>query len=242
MRRSSEMGYSRFMASSGSKSQPITISETDVEHEITRLFGGSDQPGLVIRVHGGDGSASGRSAAFHELLQSLKLYDFHSGREEIRVEAPDVETVASALSVLADPSLKRRLFERILLTFGKRIVDPLGQILDTTPGGALLAHMARMRHDLLDSIHKLKLTHETQQILNRGPRKTAFGRLSRDAGRARGERPAASGYRAGAEYSAHHRGHVRASVSTSGPSTPAPSPTRCLGVWARASVCAKVRW
>ena len=153
------------MASSGSKSQPITVSEADVENEIARLFGGRDQAGLVIRVQGGDGSAAGRSAAFRDLLASLKLYDFHKKREEIRVAPPDKETIASALAVLANPGLKRRLFERILLTFGKHIVDPLGQILDTTPGGALLERMALIRDHLLDGIRKLKLTYETQEIL-----------------------------------------------------------------------------
>lgn len=150
---------------SGSKSQSITVSEADVENEITRLFGNHDQAGLVIRVQGGDGSAAGRSAAFSELLDSLQLYDFHKNRKEIRVAPPDKETIASALAVLANSGLKRRLFERILLTFGKRIVDPMGQILDTTPGGALLERIASIRNNLLDSIRELRLTYETQAIL-----------------------------------------------------------------------------
>lgn len=154
------------MSGSGSKSQPLRITENDVEQEIIRLFGDAAYSGLVIRVQGGDGSASGRRAAFHELLQSLEIYQFRKNRDEIRVKPPDSETIASALSVLANPQLKRRLFERILLTFGRRIVDPLGQILDTTPGGVLLARMTHMRTRLREWIRDLKLTSETQQIVS----------------------------------------------------------------------------
>lgn len=152
------------MTSSGSKSQPIIISESDVENEIVQLFGSLSETGLVIRVHGGN-SESHRNAAFRELLESLKLYDFHESSKEIAVEPPDAETIATALSVLSDPALKRRLFERILLTFGRRMVDPLGEILDTTPGGALLAHMTHIRANVLQGVRKLRLTHETQAIL-----------------------------------------------------------------------------
>ena len=152
------------MTSSGSKSQPIIISESDVEAEITQLFGSLSETGLVIRVHGGS-SETHRNLAFRELLESLELYEFHKSSKKIEVEPPDAETIASALSVLADPALKRRLFERILLTFGRSMVDPLGEILDTTPGGALLAHMTHIRANVLQGIRRLRLTHETQAIL-----------------------------------------------------------------------------
>ncbi|MCG8422613.1 MAG: hypothetical protein MJE77_32255 [Proteobacteria bacterium] len=153
------------MTAQGTKSQPITISADDVENEIARLFGDPAQSGLVIRVQGGEDSVDGRSAAFHDLLESLRLYDFQKSEQELRVAPPDNDTIASALAVLARTRLKRRLFERVLLTFGKRIVEPLGRILDTTPGGALFGRMGQIRDNLLGWIQDLKLTHETQEIL-----------------------------------------------------------------------------
>ncbi|GAB4534866.1 MAG: hypothetical protein Tsb0020_50320 [Haliangiales bacterium] len=148
----------------------VAITRADVEQEIARLFGDRSQTGLVIRVHGEDGTDATRSEAFQELLDSLSMYDFHEGSEEIRVLSPDVETIASALAVLGLPRLKPQVFERILLTFGKHIVDPLGRILDTTPGGQLLANIASIRDNLLAWIGRLKLTHETQDKLTRDVR------------------------------------------------------------------------
>ncbi|MEM9488295.1 MAG: hypothetical protein AAGC55_04065 [Myxococcota bacterium] len=152
------------MTSRRSKSQPITISLADVEREIYQLFGDPSDVGLVIRVLGGDGSAAGRTAAFRELLNSLQLYDFHESKD-IAVAAPDSKTIASALAILGQPRLKRRLFEHILLTFGKSIVDPLGEILDTTPSDSLLTRMSDIRAGLFRWITDLKLTHETQDML-----------------------------------------------------------------------------
>lgn len=144
----------------------VTVSLADVEREIASLFGEAGHAGLVIRVHGEDSTTSGRSEAFRELLDSLAMYDFRgNSEEEIRVKPPDRKAITAALSVLGAPQAKRRLFERILLTFGKRIVEPLGHILDTTPGGLLLARMANLRNNLLAWIAQLKLTHETQQML-----------------------------------------------------------------------------
>lgn len=148
----------------------LTVARADVEREIMRLFG-EPGAGLVIRVHGEDSTVSGRSEAFRDLLDSLSLYEFRGTAEEIRVEPPDFKAISTALAVLGAPRVKRRLFERILLTFGKRIVEPLGQILDTTPGGLLFSHMANLRSNLLAWIAQLKLTHETQQILTEDLRK-----------------------------------------------------------------------
>lgn len=153
------------MASSPPLPPPVTISREDVEQEILRLFGDPSETGLVIRVHGEDANQTGRTQAFRVLLDSLAIYDFHGRTEEIAVKPPDMEAMTRALAVLGAPHLKRRLFEHILLTFGKRIVEPLGQILDTTPGGALLARMSSLREVVLGWIGDLKLTQETQQIL-----------------------------------------------------------------------------
>ena len=146
-----------------SAQRPITVSEKDVEEEITRLFGDPNETGLVITVHGGDGS-DGRNEAFQELLQSLSLYDYGTA-EDLTVQPPDQETMTKALAVLGEPHLKRRLFERILLTFGKQIVDPLGRILDTTPEGLLFERMVSLRDAMVHWIDDLELTRETQDIL-----------------------------------------------------------------------------
>ncbi len=152
------------MASSNSDSL-IVVSQSDVEREIVRLFGDSVHTGLIIRVQGAEAGDDSRSEAFRELLDSLTMYDFHGGQQHITVEAPDQQTIAAALAVLGEPRVKRRLFERVLLTFGKHIVDPLGKILDATPGGALLARMSSMRDNLMGWITQLRLTHETQELL-----------------------------------------------------------------------------
>lgn len=148
-----------------SSDNPITVSPKDVEQEITRLFGDPNETGLVITVHGGDDTADGRNEAFRELLHSLAIYDFQSQDDAVSVKPPDLETMSKALAVLGQPYLKRRLFERILLTFGKRIVEPLGRILDTTPEGLLLERMSTLRATVLNWIADLELTLETQQML-----------------------------------------------------------------------------
>lgn len=140
----------------------VTVTAADVEQEIIRLFGNPAETGLVIRVHGEDVTHSGRIEAFRELLGSLSLYDFTSQQQ---VEPPDVEALADALAVIGEPRLKRRVFERILLTFGKQLVEPLGKILDTTPGGMLLSNMTSVRDNLMAWIARLRLTQETQDKL-----------------------------------------------------------------------------
>lgn len=148
----------------------LTVSQADVEAEITRLFGGSNPSGLVIRVHG-EGGTGGRTEAFRELLSSLAMYEYPGLEEEITVKPPDATVIAKALSVLGTPQLRRRVFERILLTFGKRIVDPLGKILDTTPEGKLFARMSHLRESIMTWIGELKLTYETQKVLTDDLRK-----------------------------------------------------------------------
>jgi hypothetical protein len=142
--------------------EPI-LTAADVEREIVRLFGDPTQSPLVIRVQDADGA--GRVEAFRELLDSLSMYGFQANDTEVLVHAPDTETIARALAVLSQPRLKRQLFERILTTIGKHIVDPLAQILETTPGGALHQRMRSLREDLLGWVAAIKLTHETQRML-----------------------------------------------------------------------------
>lgn len=159
------------MSSSPPSPPPPIVTQADVEKEIARLFGDSSGSGLVIRIHGEDTSGAGRGEAFRELLDSLSIYDYRQHGQEIRVKPPDVDSIAKALSVLGMQRLKRRLFERILLTIGKRIVDPLGQILEATPGGALRQRMVGLRDNLMGWVTELRLTHETQQMLTGDLRK-----------------------------------------------------------------------
>ncbi|ACY14403.1 hypothetical protein [Haliangium ochraceum] len=166
------------------RERAITVTPADVEKEIVRLFGNPDQTGVVIRVHGAESSLTGRNEAFRELLDSLDMYEYNkptqrSGNElprppgaleteadkDVVVKPPKLGDLIKALSVLGEPRLKRRVFEQILFTFGKHLVEPLGKILDTTPGGMLLSNMTAIRDNLMAWITRLKLTQETQEKL-----------------------------------------------------------------------------
>jgi hypothetical protein len=143
------------------------VSDADVEREIMRLFTSSTSGGhVVVRVHGDDRSPTSRRDAFRELLESLAMYDerYRHG-QQVLVEPPSFVAIRQGLGVLGDERLKRRLFEQVLKTFGARMIDPLGEMLDTMPGGALLTRMEALREQILGGVDELGLTHETQQIL-----------------------------------------------------------------------------
>src|SRR5262245_21109142 len=110
------------------KRPSLLVSLKDVEQEVERLFG---TDGVVLRVQSDDPSQSARNAAFSELLDSLRMYGY---TEAVTVEAPSSEAIGKALGVLGKEHLQRQLFQKILLTFGGRIVNPLVQILDSTRG------------------------------------------------------------------------------------------------------------
>ncbi len=141
------------------------VTHGDVEQTVRKLFSVVDSHDLVVRVHGAEGSAQ-RDDAFNELLESLAMYNGGTLQaHELRVAPPGKEAITRALSVLGQKSLQRRLFERVLLTFGRTLVDPLAEILDRAPGGPLLTHMASLRLRLFEGVGELRLTDETQQIL-----------------------------------------------------------------------------
>ena len=149
-----------------STAPPVLVTPDDVERELLQLFRASKNSNLVVRVQGAPRSED-RQEAFRELLESLTMYG--AGVAEARaivVKLPDSGTVARALSVLSQDRLQRRLFERILATFGGKLLDPLGHILDAAPGGPLRLRMASLRADLLRGVQALQLTQETQEILN----------------------------------------------------------------------------
>lgn len=143
-----------------------SITPAAVESEIRRLFSTGGADNLVIRVQGAAASSEGREDAFRELLESLAMYheEFRETRE-ILVEPPRVEAIARTVAVLAQAGLQKRLFERVLWTFGRGIIEPLGAILEVRGDEGLLRRMQAIRRQLLDDVQKLRLSDETQQLL-----------------------------------------------------------------------------
>jgi hypothetical protein len=154
-------------------SKPLITSE-DVKEELHRLFDAGSESGLVIRVYGDDGAGGGAEAdaAFREMLASLAMYDdrFSSGAA-VMVQAPSRAALSRAMSVLGKDEHQRRILNQVLTTFGRRLIDPLGDLLDTTPEGAIVARLGMMRDLFLSQIADLKLTPESQQIVSDDVRK-----------------------------------------------------------------------
>jgi hypothetical protein len=141
------------------------VTHGDVEQTIRTLFSVADNHDLVVRVQGADDNEE-RDHAFGELLDSLAMYNGGAlNATALVVAPPSKESLTRALSVLGKQNLQLRLFEKILLTFGRTLVDPLAEILDRAPGGPLLTHMASLRLRLFQDVGVLRLTQETQQIL-----------------------------------------------------------------------------
>lgn len=135
----------------------LQISTRDVEAEVERLFG---TDGLVVRVHSDDPSQSARDSAFAELLESLRMYGY---TDSATVETPGADAIHRALSVLSNDHLQRQLFQKILLTFGGRIVNPLVAILETARG--VRGRMDDLRTSLLTGVRQLKISAETANLL-----------------------------------------------------------------------------
>lgn len=145
----------------------ISITPDAVEAEVNRLFGGgSNSRGLIIRVHGADEPGAERTSAFKELLESLSIYsDQYRDLAEIEIEPPDERSVYQGLLVLGKKQLQQVLFRKILVTLGREIVDPLGEILSTTPDGTLFNRIVAIRHQLRSRITNLRMSYETRAIL-----------------------------------------------------------------------------
>lgn len=135
----------------------LQISTQDVEAEVERLFG---TDGLVVRVLSDDPSQSARNSAFGELLDSLRMYGY---TDSATVETPGAEAIGKALGVLSKDHLQRQLFQKILLTFGGRIVNPLVAILDSSRG--VRGRMDDLRSSLLGGVKQLKISAETASLI-----------------------------------------------------------------------------
>lgn len=142
-------------------SPPLFTSE-DVQREIRRLFGDDDGMLIVNVTGGGEGAAD----TYRELMESLR---FHYGSTEALsasiVSAPDADTLAKALRVLARPDLQRRAMDRLLSAFGHRLIEPLRAFLDPGPEGAVMAELVAVRERIFEDVARLGVTPETQRIL-----------------------------------------------------------------------------
>jgi hypothetical protein len=152
------------------KSQyPPLITEQDVRKELHRLFDAGPNAGLVIRVYGEPNGASAETmATFQEMFASLRMYDARPREPggEILVDAPSKATIRSALEVLGREEHQKAVLDYILTTFGRRLIDPLAAILDTTPTGSVRSRLALTRDILLAQIADLRMTPETQQMIS----------------------------------------------------------------------------
>jgi hypothetical protein len=127
----------------------------------------------VIRVYGDPAEGPSADETFREMLASLRMYDdrFGAGVGVVKVQAPTRASLARAMAVLSREEHQRRILGQVLTTFGRRLIDPLGDQLDTTPAGALMARLGMMRDLFLAQVADLKLTPESQHILSDDLRK-----------------------------------------------------------------------
>jgi hypothetical protein len=97
--------------------------------------------------------------------------DRFRGGGTVMVQAPTRAALSRAMSVLGKDEHQRTVLNHVLTTFGRRLIDPLGDLLDTTPEGSIVARLGMMRDLFLAQIADLKLTRESQQILSDDVRK-----------------------------------------------------------------------
>jgi hypothetical protein len=134
--------------------------------EVHRLFDAGPDTGLVIRVYGEEDGGPAADAAFREMLASLRMYDERFGAGvALKVEAPTRASLSRAMSILGREEHQRRILGHVLTTFGRRLIDPLGDQLDPGPAGSLLPRLGLMRDMFLAHAAELRLTPESQHIL-----------------------------------------------------------------------------
>ncbi|APR86453.1 Hypothetical protein A7982_11802 [Minicystis rosea] len=135
--------------------------------EVQRLFDAGPDSGLTVRVYGGSPTGD----AFRELLDSLRMYDdrYREGRD-VLVHAPSRASLSRALATLGGGEQRRRAIGHALETFGPRLVHPLGEVIEDSPG-ALPARLSMMRDIVLAQIASLRLTPESQRLLSNDMRR-----------------------------------------------------------------------
>jgi hypothetical protein len=144
------------------------ITEEDIRDELHRLFDAGADSGLVIRVYGEPDESKAAADTFREMLASLRMYEGKQRDEpmEILVDAPGKAHIARALSVLGHEQHQKRILDHILTTFGRRLIDPLAEILDTTPSGSVMARLTMLRDIFLAHIADIRMTPESQHIVS----------------------------------------------------------------------------
>ena len=147
-------------------SGPPLISASDVQSELTRLFGGLGNRDLVVSVYGDDDDA-GTVSTFHELMQSLQMHGGGGAQaiQDTLVVAPDADTIERALLTLGQSELQRRLLDQVLTTFGRHLIDPLGDVLHAGPDGTLMNQLQTVRSRVLEDLSALRVTTETRSIV-----------------------------------------------------------------------------
>jgi hypothetical protein len=147
-------------------SRPL-VSAEDVRQELERLFGGLAEEELVVTVHGAEEDDVGAVASYRELLVSLEQTGAGERMGASFVRAPSEASVTRALAALSGTAAQRELLDGVLTVFGRRFIDPLGNMLDATPEGLLRMRLARIRSGILEDVEGLGLTRETRELLGR---------------------------------------------------------------------------
>ena len=142
------------------------VTADDVRDEVHRLFDAGPEGLLVIRVYGEDGDAATADATFREMLESLRMYDdrYREG-SAVTVRGPTKEMLTRAMLVIGRDEHQRKILGQALVGFGRRFIDPLAGLLDTTPEGSLVTRLMMTRDIFLAQVASLNLTPESQQIL-----------------------------------------------------------------------------
>ncbi len=151
-----------------SRAPESLVDPTDVRRAIEDLFDAGADSGLVIRVYGEDGRSAAALDTFREMLASLKMHDDQNAGAlgDGLVPTPDRRAIGKALSLLGHEPIQRSILDHVLTTFGRKLIDPLGALLDRTPEGSLMGRLTMLRDIFLAQVTGLHLTQESQQILS----------------------------------------------------------------------------
>ncbi len=147
---------------------PSIVDPGDVRAAIEHLFDAGVDNGLVIRVYGeSDSHSPAAMDTFREMLASLKMHDdpTRGVLSDEPVPTPNRAAIAKAVNLLASEVVQRGVLDHVLTTFGRRLIDPLGALLDRTPEGTLMARLTMLRDIFVAQVTGLHLTGESQQMI-----------------------------------------------------------------------------